>query len=194
MAVLNDITVKRARPRANKYEITCEAVRGFVLRVLPSGRKIYFARHRPGGRDVRVRIGEADRITCNQARARAMEIIDDVVVTPRAAMRPAAQRVAAAMPIGDERVRRGLLVVTPDADAARDLLRAEQARIDDDLREALAMAKPDAPREAAPRVRFSSPTSRTPRGCRSRTSTRRRRWARAAPSRTTTSTATPTCS
>ncbi|MCA9694062.1 MAG: tyrosine-type recombinase/integrase, partial [Myxococcales bacterium] len=95
MAVLNDITVKRARPRANKYEITCEAVRGFVLRVLPSGRKIYFARHRPGGRDVRVRIGEADRITCNQARARAMEIIDDVVVTPRAAMRPAAQRVAA---------------------------------------------------------------------------------------------------
>ena len=93
MSVLNDITVRRAKPRAAKYEVTCEAVRGFVLRVLPSGRKVYFVRHRQDGRDVRVRIGPADRMTCNEARSRAMAILDGsdrpATTPPTSAPRPA---------------------------------------------------------------------------------------------------------
>ena len=75
MAVLNDTTVRRARPRRTKYELTCDAVRGFVLRVLPSGRKVYLVRHRPEGRDVRVQIGPAETMSCDAARAKALEIL-----------------------------------------------------------------------------------------------------------------------
>ncbi|MCA9689238.1 MAG: site-specific integrase [Nannocystaceae bacterium] len=77
MAVLNDMSVRRARPRPAKYEITCAAVKGFVLRVLPSGRKVYLIRRRQGGRDVRVRIGPAETMTCDEARLRAMALLCD---------------------------------------------------------------------------------------------------------------------
>ncbi|MCA9688764.1 MAG: tyrosine-type recombinase/integrase [Myxococcales bacterium] len=88
MAVLNDTTVRRARPRATKYEITCAAVRGFALRVLPSGRKVYLVRTRRDGRDVRVSIGPADAMSCDQARVRALQLLaGDAPHTPPPAPR-----------------------------------------------------------------------------------------------------------
>ncbi|MCA9689817.1 MAG: integrase arm-type DNA-binding domain-containing protein, partial [Myxococcales bacterium] len=91
MAVLNNTTVRRARPRARKYEITCSAVRGFVLRVLPSGKKVFLVRRHAGGQDERVRIGGAESMSCDEARVRAIELLEGRALTQRSpAPQPAA--------------------------------------------------------------------------------------------------------
>ncbi len=67
--------VTRARSRTTKYEITCSTLRGFILRVLPSGKKIYYVRFRTGGKDRRKRIGTTEEVSFAAARQRAVECI-----------------------------------------------------------------------------------------------------------------------
>jgi len=55
--MLTSTQARDAKPRAKQYEISCEALPGFLLRVLPSGKKVFFVRYRDGGRDVRERLG-----------------------------------------------------------------------------------------------------------------------------------------
>jgi hypothetical protein len=56
--MLTNKQAREAKPRAAKYEVTCDALPGFVLRVLPTGKKVFFARYRDAaGRDHRQRLG-----------------------------------------------------------------------------------------------------------------------------------------
>lgn len=68
---LGDRTVKRQKPRASAYEVRDSEVRGFLLRVLPSGRKVYYLQTERGKR---VRIGEAPSVTPALAREKAKEL------------------------------------------------------------------------------------------------------------------------
>ncbi|MDC0672233.1 tyrosine-type recombinase/integrase [Nannocystis radixulma] len=49
--------VRECKPRATMYEVTCEALPGFILRVLPTGKKVALVRYRVNGKDQRVKIG-----------------------------------------------------------------------------------------------------------------------------------------
>lgn len=64
-------SVRRAKPRARKYEIADSRTPGLALRVLPSGKRAYVARFRVDGRDRRARLGVPGELTLEQARARA---------------------------------------------------------------------------------------------------------------------------
>ena len=75
MPTITQRLVSSAKPRAKKYEIACNSLRGFILRVLPSGKKVYYARIRHDGKDIRQRIGPAGQLTFREARARASELL-----------------------------------------------------------------------------------------------------------------------
>ena len=75
MAVLTETIIHRAKPRKTKYEIACSRVRGFRLRVLPTGKKVFVARVFTDGRDRRVRIGIVGQMTLTQARSRVAAIV-----------------------------------------------------------------------------------------------------------------------
>ncbi|MCA9720213.1 MAG: tyrosine-type recombinase/integrase [Myxococcales bacterium] len=78
MPTLTQRAADRARPRARRYELTCATVRGFILRVLPSGRKAYYVRYRTGGRDLRERLGSTIELTFVEARRRAIARLAEV--------------------------------------------------------------------------------------------------------------------
>jgi hypothetical protein len=44
--MLTNAQVRDAKPRKTRYEITCDALPGFLLRVLPTGKKVFFVRFR----------------------------------------------------------------------------------------------------------------------------------------------------
>ena len=78
MPTLTQRTADRAKPRARRYELSCSTVRGFILRVLPSGKKAYYVRYRTGDRDVRERLGSTFELTFVEARRRAVERLAEV--------------------------------------------------------------------------------------------------------------------
>ncbi|MCA9688584.1 MAG: DUF4102 domain-containing protein, partial [Myxococcales bacterium] len=78
MPALTETLVRRARPRSRRYELCCASLRGFMLRVLPSGAKVYYVRYREAGRDVRERLGPADALSHQEARRRAQARLADV--------------------------------------------------------------------------------------------------------------------
>lgn len=75
--MLTNAQAREAKPRAIRYEITCDALPGFILRVLPSGKKVFFARYRDaGGKDRRTRLGPlGPRFTADDARREAMVVL-----------------------------------------------------------------------------------------------------------------------
>ena len=83
MTALTDSIIRRARPRSSKYELVCSGQRGLVLRVLPSGKKVYYARFRRDGRDVRERIGPVEEVTLEEARERTRELRGSEAPPPR---------------------------------------------------------------------------------------------------------------
>ena len=72
-------SVREYKPRAMKYEVTCDALPGFVLRVLPSGKKVALIRYRVDGKDHRVKIGLlGPALSIDEARRRAAVMLADV--------------------------------------------------------------------------------------------------------------------
>jgi integrase len=68
MPRLTERVVNRAKARKTKYEISCSVLTGFTLRVLPSGKKVYYVRFRDGaGKDVRERLGPTTELTYAEA-------------------------------------------------------------------------------------------------------------------------------
>ena len=70
------------------YFIWDDALAGFGLRVLPSGRKGYMVQYRVGRRSRRISLGSTSVLTCEQARTRAIAII----AAARSGEDPAAKR------------------------------------------------------------------------------------------------------
>ncbi|MCB9752967.1 MAG: tyrosine-type recombinase/integrase [Myxococcales bacterium] len=99
MPTLTQRVVDRAKPREARYELTCQTVRGFALRVLPTGKKAYYVRYRTAeGRDVRQRLGSTTEVSFSEARRRAVAALAGVQEERRVAQ-PIRQRERA-----DERV------------------------------------------------------------------------------------------
>lgn len=92
--------VDASAPRGNDYFVWDDEVRGFGLRVRPSGRKLYVLQYRDaGGATRRVLIGEHGALTPDQARTSAAQARGDVLATRRdpSAADPARKRARAKM-------------------------------------------------------------------------------------------------
>jgi integrase len=64
--------VRDCKPRAKMYEVTCDALPGFILRVLPTGKKVALVRYRVNGKDHREKIGLlGPALSIEEARRRA---------------------------------------------------------------------------------------------------------------------------
>ncbi len=64
--------ITKAGPKAKSYEIRDTKTTGFLVRVLPNGRKSFYCEYKRGGR---LKIGEANVWKLKEARERAKEII-----------------------------------------------------------------------------------------------------------------------
>lgn len=75
--MLTNTQARDAKPRATRYEITCDALPGFILRVLPTGKKVLFVRFRDrNGKDQRRRLGLlGPELSLDEARKLALRII-----------------------------------------------------------------------------------------------------------------------
>src|SRR5688572_16121843 len=71
--MLTTATVRDLKPREKMYEVTCAAMPGFVVRVLPTGKKVFLVRHRVDGRWRREKIGlMGPSLGVDEARRRAV--------------------------------------------------------------------------------------------------------------------------
>ncbi len=75
--MLTNTQARDAKPRSIRYEITCDSLPGFILRVLPTGKKVFFARYRDAaGKDHRQRLGlMGPNFGADEARKEAMIIL-----------------------------------------------------------------------------------------------------------------------
>jgi hypothetical protein len=71
-AALSLSVIKQLRPAAKPFEVRDTRVKGFLLRVQPSGAMTYYAEYRRGKRIV---VGRADVISPDKARERAKQIL-----------------------------------------------------------------------------------------------------------------------
>jgi integrase len=80
MPKLTKRIVDDAEPRAAAFFIWCSELKGFGLRVHPSGGRTYYVdyRNRDGGRK-RMKLGDHGKITCEEARKLAMQTLGAVV-------------------------------------------------------------------------------------------------------------------
>ncbi|MBL9100919.1 MAG: tyrosine-type recombinase/integrase [Myxococcales bacterium] len=77
--MINAAFVRECKPRAKMYEVTCDALPGFILRVLPTGKKVALVRYRVAGKDHRERIGLlGPTLTLDEARRRAAIMLANV--------------------------------------------------------------------------------------------------------------------
>jgi len=101
--MLTNTQAREAKPRAIRYEITCDSLPGFILRVLPTGKRVFFARYRDAaGKDHRHRLGlMSPSFGVDEARREAMAILaqrDEVASAGERA--PAAKTAVTAPQIG----------------------------------------------------------------------------------------------
>ncbi len=75
--MLTNTQAREAKPRATHYDITCDSLPGFILRVLPTGKRVFFARYRDAaGKDHRHRLGlMSPSFGADEARREAMAIL-----------------------------------------------------------------------------------------------------------------------
>jgi integrase len=103
--MLTNTQAREAKPRSTRYEITCDSLPGFILRVLPTGKRVFFARYRDAaGKDHRHRLGlMGPDFGADEARREAMAILAhrdaDASVSEPA---PAPKTAAAAPTIGSK--------------------------------------------------------------------------------------------
>lgn len=70
--------IRRAKPRARKYEVADSLTEGLYLRVLPSGKRVFIARFRIDGRDTRERIGQVGELSLAEARSKTTALVTGV--------------------------------------------------------------------------------------------------------------------
>ena len=101
--MLTNTQAREAKPRSIRYEITCDSLPSFILRVLPTGKRVFFARYRDAaGKDHRHRLGlMSPSFGADEARREAMAILaqrDEVASAGERA--PAAKTAVTAPQIG----------------------------------------------------------------------------------------------
>ena len=80
--MINAAFLRECKPRVKMYEVTCDALPGFILRVLPTGKKVALVRYRVAGKDHRERIGLlGPTLTIDDARRRAAIMLADVAAS-----------------------------------------------------------------------------------------------------------------
>jgi hypothetical protein len=73
-------TINGLKPAAKPYEVRDAKIKGFLLRVQPSGAMVYYLSYTPSsGRRQRYRIGTVGNLTSAQARDIAEELAGHVV-------------------------------------------------------------------------------------------------------------------
>ncbi len=80
MAKLTKRTVDALRPETRDYFVWDSQIAGFGLRVMPSGAKTYQAQYRKGGRTRRVSLGRHGKITVDEARKLAKDVMGQVAM------------------------------------------------------------------------------------------------------------------
>ncbi len=99
--MINAAFARECKPRAGMYEVTCDALPGFILRVLPTGKKVALVRFRVDGKDHRERIGMlGPALSIEEARRRAAVMLASVAVER-------SEDGAASQPVAIKRVRSG---------------------------------------------------------------------------------------
>ena len=78
MPKLTKRSVELLEPKAEGYFVWDSEIKGFGIRVLPSGAKTYQIQYRKGGRTRRAAIGRHGNITAEIARAKAKELMGEV--------------------------------------------------------------------------------------------------------------------
>lgn len=77
--MINAAFIRECKPRAKMYEVTCDALPGFILRVLPSGKKVALVRYRVEGRDRRIKIGQLGAgLSIEEARRQAAVMLASI--------------------------------------------------------------------------------------------------------------------
>src|SRR5207237_1879840 len=74
-AAISLSVVKQLRPAAKPFEVRDTRVKGFLLRVQPSGAMTYYVAY---GRGKRIAIGRSDVVAVERARERAREVLAGV--------------------------------------------------------------------------------------------------------------------
>ena len=72
---LNQSRVDRLKPRNSTYDIRDTDLKGFGIRVLPSGKKSYFLQTQHEGRRRWTKIGDADAMAEAEARSQARSLL-----------------------------------------------------------------------------------------------------------------------
>ena len=75
MPKINKRIVEAAKARNTTYDINDSELRGFGVRILPSGAHSYFVRYRRGGQRRRISLGSHGALTPEQARAQAIQLL-----------------------------------------------------------------------------------------------------------------------
>ena len=102
MGTFTTAFVRDAKPRASMYELTCDALPGFILRVLPTGKKVFLVRYRLEGKDLRERIGLwGAGLSVDDARRRAALMLSNAAASEQADDEPGP--LAAGKPARSER-------------------------------------------------------------------------------------------
>lgn len=78
MPKLTKRSVDTLEPKADNYFVWDSEIKGFGVRVMPSGVKTYQIQYRKGGRTRRASLGRHGTITAEIARAKAKELMGDV--------------------------------------------------------------------------------------------------------------------
>ena len=80
--MINAAFVRECKARAKMYEVTCDGLPGFILRVLPTGKKVALVRYRVAGKDHRERIGLlGPTLSLDEARQRAAIMLANVAAS-----------------------------------------------------------------------------------------------------------------
>ena len=72
---LTDSRIEALKPRKSPYDVRDSELKGFGVRVLPSGAKRFFVHSQHEGRRLWKTVGDADSIGLDEARKRAMELL-----------------------------------------------------------------------------------------------------------------------
>ncbi|WBL33078.1 tyrosine-type recombinase/integrase [Sinirhodobacter sp. HNIBRBA609] len=80
MPKLNKRTIDALKPEGQDYFVWDSQIAGFGVRVMPSGAKTYQAQYRKGGRTRRVSLGRHGKITVDEARRLAKDVMGQVAM------------------------------------------------------------------------------------------------------------------